>query len=389
MSASMMTRPTLQDLVKEAMTGTISKVDITTEAVRQMVNQGENQNKEASAQSVQAGHVPTDYVEKLADALSYIATEMEKKADEPSVSPGNGPGALEVTQATSSETNVDAGQQGQATSAHVPPKTPAMESSGVAKDPANAMQTNADMSHPEQPTDPIGNEKGKIGPSEGDKTITASALFTKNLERILKIGQDEEKCPDCKHAKSECTCAKKESSIVDQIRKNFSAGKEKKAEDAINPAQISAGSSDPPAASASESAVPAQPSDVSSQASMVGSNQSAIDYTKGQAKADPKKDLGKVLSEPALSSATDKTLEQAFDNTGNAGVKISSVQNIAGDMHKVAAARALLSKLAQDVSGEKKEEPKPDAKKEKSSMLTPTPQGHSGFNASSMGGGSM
>jgi hypothetical protein len=120
-------------------------------------------------------------------------------------------------------------------------------------------------------------------------------------------------------------------------------GLKKQAEDAINPAQISGGKAEavgakpPKGAAPSEEGVPKEPGDVSSQKrKMIDSNQAAIDYTKRDAKADPKKDMKDVVTEPALSSSTDTVLSQALDEDG--GNKISSVQ--------FAAARALISKLA-------------------------------------------
>jgi hypothetical protein len=160
----------------------------------------------------------------------------------------------------------------------------------------------------------------------------------------------------------------------------------KLAEDAINPAKISAGSDTPPAATPSEQGVPPVPSDVSAQERLVGSNQAAIDYTKGQAKADPKKDVAKVLKEPPLSAKTDKVLQKTLDNTGKAGVKISSMQKMASDGTRVAAARALLTNLRDKVAAESC--PSGSKKKEKESMMgaAPTsPSSATGVTAASMG----
>jgi hypothetical protein len=112
---------------------------------------------------------------------------------------------------------------------------------------------------------------------------------------------------------------------------------------------------------------------------MVGSNESAINYTKGQAKADPKSDVNKVLTEKALTSATDKTLQQAFSHTGQAGVKISAADASDASI-KVAAARALLSKIASEVDDKRK-----NNKEKDSAFGGPTPQAATGVNAASMG----
>lgn len=146
---------------------------------------------------------------------------------------------------------------------------------------------------------------------------------------------------------------KKESSGVAALVRSIV----KQAEDAINPAQISSpGNVDPaqppPGASASGEDVPAEPGDVTSQKRLIQSNEAAINYTKQQAKADPKKDVAQVLAEPPLSSSTDKVLNLAFDSTGQAGVKISSAQPTAAGLRKTAsqlgATRVLLGRLLKE-----------------------------------------
>jgi hypothetical protein len=168
-----MKRPQLHELVKEAVAGTISKVDIDAEAERQLVNMGvipRGMEKSAAVRAAPTEELtPTDYIQKLAGALEYGAGLL-KQADiaETQIKPGEGPNALQVLEAPSGENPVQPGNQGQATAKNVPPMNPPVESSGVAKDPANAMQTNDGMMHGEQPVEPIKNEKA------------ASALYLKN-----------------------------------------------------------------------------------------------------------------------------------------------------------------------------------------------------------------
>lgn len=438
MKTTMMQRPNLQELVKEAMEGTVSKVDISAEAVRQLANVGvelPEQTKTASA-GASEGHIPTEYLHKLAGALDYMA----KQADEgtTAIQPGKGPNTLGVLEATSSEKNIDAGEQGQAKTQI--PMSPPMESSGVAKDPSNAMATNDEMQHSEQPEDPMGNEKG------------ASALFARNLEamgltksagysvggavrrgkQLLTGSKARQIAKDLKAHEGALPSAIKDP-LKKQLKKEVgktvgayaglaggaalagkalkgkkSEGKEKKAEksdkaasvalltaknlaamglykqaeDAINPAQISAGGTQtgatpPEGASASEEQVPSEPSDVNSQKSMISSNEAAINYTKGQAKADPKSDVNKVLDEKALSSATDKTLAKTLDNTGKAGVKI------AADLMKTAAAQAILSKLADEAKAEADKKKNKEKQSQGMGGLS-DPSGQSGFTATSV-----
>lgn len=82
-------------------------------------------------------------------------------------------------------------------------------------------------------------------------------------------------------------------------------------------------------------------------AEMVGSNDAARNFTKGQAKAHEKSELGKYWKEPALTSSTDHALQSAVEHTGQAGVKVSQVNP--ENLMKVAAARALLTKLSSQV----------------------------------------
>lgn len=452
MTTTMMQRPNLHDLIKEAMEGTASKVDISAEAMRQLENVGATtlaHTKTASAAPAQSSRVPTEYLHKLAGALDH----MVKTASEgtTTIQPGKGPNALEVLETTSAGENVDVNMGGARAKI---PTSPAMESSGVAKDPANAMATNATMSHPEQPEDPMHNEKSaaalyaknlavfgiKTAADKDDKSKTLST-GEKVLSGVLGgagayMGARDARAEGKSALKGGAIGAlkgvpgglvgsmaggqaghhigkavggdkgalvgqllggvagqtagqigsykllsgkKKEASILE--RNLAVMGIAKQAEDAINPAQISAGKTEtgatpPEGVSASEEAGPSEPSDVNSQKSMISSNEAAINYTRRQAKADPKKDAGHLLNEPALSASTDTVLNEAFDHTSQAGAKIASSRM------RTAAAQALLSKLAEDAKGDAK-------KKEKLSQGLGTPAGQSGFNAGAMGPSGM
>jgi hypothetical protein len=109
---------------------------------------------------------------------------------------------------------------------------------------------------------------------------------------------------------------------------------EKRAEDAINPAHISAGSAKTTELPKMETLE--RPASVPGHASLVGSNERAESFTRGDAKAQERADLKAVLDEPALSRAHDKDLANAL--THNTGSKIASLE--------ATAARAYLQKLA-------------------------------------------
>jgi len=81
----------------------------------------------------------------------------------------------------------------------------------------------------------------------------------------------------------------------------------------------------------------ARPAEVTSQEKMIASNEAAIDFTKRDAKAVPKKRMGEVLDEPAQSKSGDSVLQDALgsDLVNQAGAKVASaldaVQKIASE----------------------------------------------------------
>jgi outer membrane lipoprotein SlyB len=488
---TMMRRPLLQDLVKEAMEGTVQKVDINLAAMQQIAGiEGTEapQPQQTKKASATPDILPTEHIEKLANALDYVRTDILKAAADPNsteaskgVGPGQGAGQVTpVLESNRTEENIDTNDLGKATPKNQGPVHPGLESGGVQKgDPGNAMPTNAGMSHPEQPVEPIKNEK-----TTTQTLKQAEALMAKNLERLglnKQAATEEELQAALEAAENRNMDAYKaphrgmlgglaggaalgglaggllsrrftgeaapgaligtalganagavggglighrfgdpnqrEQSDID-VHKAMAAlqqqqldqkmqqpktaavllstnlerlGLKKQAEDAINPAKISAGQTGqkgataPSGATPSEEGVPSEPSDVNKQKALIASNEAAINYTKGQAKADPKADMRDVVTEPAQSKATDPVLHRTLDHAAAAGPKI------AADLTRSAAARALLMKLAEEQCAEKDEKAKgkkapPFAKKEKESQLD-TPQGQSGFSSAGMGGG--
>jgi hypothetical protein len=128
---------------------------------------------------------------------------------------------------------------------------------------------------------------------------------------------------------------------------------------------------------------------------MIDSLERAIDYDKGDAKAEAKRQMGQVIDEPAQKKSTDPVLQNNLDATGEAGVKISSV--------KAAAARAYLRKIAEagereDATPEEKEKAeklkaaleskKEDEKEKKGQYGTTAGAGLGGGGASSQATGS-
>ena len=327
MTATMQRRPSLHDLVKEAMEGTANKVNISLEAAR-IAGEPAEPVKTAEVQPQES--VPTEYCEKLASALDYLS----KQAGEGSLlGPGKGPNALPVLKAEASSKPIEPNSQGEGKTKI--PEHPASAASGVAKDPATGLETNAKMQHKEQPADPMNG--GKTASAQAPAAVV-DELLKKNMDRLFG-----------KTASAEPPAAPPAPAPADDIlsRNLARLGIQKTAEDAINPAHITGGAAVPPEASASGEKVPSEPADVNSQKNLIGSNEAAINFTKGEAKRDPKSDAGKVWTEPALSAATDKTLQEAFAHTGAAGVKISH------QLSKTAAAQAMLERMVEEVENSK------------------------------------
>jgi hypothetical protein len=104
----------------------------------------------------------------------------------------------------------------------------------------------------------------------------------------------------------------------------YMAARVKEAEDAINPARISAGAAVPPQTSqagqpggAPVGGAPKGPT------GLVASAASAINATRGQAYAERKTDMAKYVKEPMMSMEHDSVLRDAFKHTAQAGTKFA------------------------------------------------------------------
>lgn len=242
-------------------------------------------------------------VEKLASACEYLNKEFWKEAAAPegtTIGPGMGPNTLPLNEPTPGKQSENTGQ---AAGANQPPMKPGADPKAEGQtNPDTALET--DINAP-----PGGSEDWSKGP---DKMKQAA-----KIRDILR----------------------KKAGVDPRVARVLGV-MDKMAADAESPAKIQGKHSDaPPDATQAEEGVPAQPSETSKQESMVGSNQSAINFTKQQAKAVPKKRMSEVLGEPAQKKSTDPVLHENLDATSGAGVKLSSAT-------KVAAARALLHKIA-------------------------------------------
>jgi hypothetical protein len=303
MSISMATRPrALNDMLKTAMESALSRAKIAEEAKRQLENIGEDDRSEAmeasaSEKSASADVIPTDYVLKLAAATDYIV-ELLKESN---VGVGEGPGALEVTETTPSG-----------------PSYVIHTNSGQAGTNKPEMNPGLQKAHPqEHEASQLANDKDRA-PGAGDKPVSGS---TKNASAPVGLLR--------KLAQSNSSSAGP-TQIVRALLKQ--------AEDAINPAHISAGTS----GQTLETTVTGQPGPAAAGKDRVPATaQGVADMTRREAKSVPKQEMGALLDEPMMSSSHDSVLQQAFSHTNEAGAKVSSAQQV-----KVAAARALLRNLA-------------------------------------------
>ena len=143
----------------------------------------------------------------------------------------------------------------------------------------------------------------------------------------------------------------KESSVADLVRQKLGGVaalvRQKLAEDAINPAHITAGAAVAPDTSASgESGGAPVAGAPQGPTSLIGSNESAMNYKRNAAYSSRKADSAKYWNEPMQSAAHDTVLRDAFAHTSEAGPKLSSVSV------KTAAARALLMNIAQSAEAQ-------------------------------------
>ncbi len=238
-------RPTVQDMIKAAMAGAASRVDITREAARQAENLGV---KTASEKCEKCGKEPCeckaekkasyDDALKLADAVEYIADAFKKEAfslghregGKSPVEPGKGPGALHVMESPGGAP------------ISLPTGKHTAEPSGVQKStPAGpATQLANTMDHP---AGGKGHQELAISGGKG-KVASILAAFKKVAKEDEKLEKEEsegmaEAAKGLAKAEKAHEEEKKEASspLVDELRRVM----EKAAEDAINPAQISAG----------------------------------------------------------------------------------------------------------------------------------------------------
>ena len=308
------------------MNRTVQRAKIAEEGARQLrVIEGgageQHEDKTASDESVS-----TEYASKLASAVEYILKTGADKMPPAHLSetPQHAPEGVMQT----SSTGQLPGPGGYGHAHHQPPMNPGMQKALPQEHGSSQM---ANTLHEHVP----GTQQLSITSGHGK---TAS-LMQANLARMKKTASAAP-VPVAAPAPAAVAPVVKTASAPLDLTDAFLATV-KAAADENNPAKISAGPAVPPETNASGEpggapvgGMPQGPT------GLVGSNVSAMNYKRNQAYANRKADLKAYLSEPALTSATDTTLGAAFAHAGEAGHKLASDE-------KVAAARAILSKIAE------------------------------------------
>ncbi len=339
--ASVSTTPSLQDMVKAAMSNAASQVSVALEANRQ----ASVENSKLAAETCKScgkseckcektASVTTEYAEKFASALEFALPFLKE------ATPGEGPNALHVMEATSTGTLPE--NHGQAHAQ--PPMHPA-----------------AQKSSPQGPATQVQNDKDRAPGGPGEmvhKNASISKLLNKLAESSPKLEKKEtEGMVEAEKGLAKAEAAhkkeneeeKKASSIVTSDLVDFALAHIKKASEKIaadgDDASISAGKAVPPGTSAAGEAggapVGGPPQGPTG---LVGSNDAAINYNKNQAYANRKVDMKKYLNEPMMTSSTDSTLKDVLVHDGaKDNNKMASEAAI-----KTASARALLARLAEE-----------------------------------------
>lgn len=152
---TMAARPTLQQMLKNAMAGaSVGSTKIAQEAQRQLENlDGESGQQSEVQQPEQAEEkVSSAYARKLASAVEYCTELMKTGADlggpwnltESKVEPGKGPGALQVMESPGGPPPSE--NVGQATAGNQPPKNPGLQKQ-LASGTDSATQMANDINH--------------------------------------------------------------------------------------------------------------------------------------------------------------------------------------------------------------------------------------------------
>lgn len=346
-------RTSIQDLVKSAMVSSANRIRMTDEADRQATHMGE---KTAAAAPVQTKTASAVYVEKLASACDFCADILRKEANlggPYSLSEKISPPPPGVSAATASKPLPDKKGEGVNTVPMHPGSQKGLPTEHGGTQMANTLDhTPGGKEHMVQKNAAKSGSVVSIIRAKlaGAKKTAADEKEKKETEGLDEAKKGVEKAEAAHKSEPENKEGAAPTSLVD-----YMLSRTKQAEDAINPAHISAGAAVEPDTSASGQPG-GQPVGGAPQGptGLIESNAAAENYTRGQAYANRKEDLKKYFDEPAMSAQHDNVLQVAFEHTSQAGPKIASAdaKEAPSASVKTAAARALLMNLAKSAEQE-------------------------------------
>lgn len=238
--------------------------------------------EERAAQTEGSEKTSSENIKKMASAVRWMVQNPRawlsgighlKAAEEATntTGPGRGPNTLETNVSSPTTEEMPATLNPGGAAKHSIPTTPPMEAGANPKAAPKTMKTDIDKARPLQPKD-------------GDLIQKGAAAVQRLKQAMLKKAEDGD---------SASVTTPKTSALPEE-----------------QPSQV------------------ARPAEVTSQERMIASNEAAINFTKRDAKAVPKKRMGEVLDEPAQSKAGDSALQDAVgaDLAAKGGAKVASAK---------------------------------------------------------------
>lgn len=231
--------------------------------------------------------------EKLAELMAVnekLAAKLAGEMMAPAVPVEGVESALRREAADAPGESLDTPQTGEATPAHISPKTVQPGEKAFPTDAPTALDTNKEMMMPDQPEDVL-------------KQAEAAGLIPASFARAFeKMGSDVDN-PASVSNKSSTPDLQSAPGVPDVQSQGSEAGENTPRETA--PTSGEGGGRQ-----------------------LLSSNESAINATKREAKSSTIDAISEVLTEPAMSKAHDKTLDESLENASSAGVKIAAAREL-------------------------------------------------------------
>ena len=244
------------------------------------------------------------------------------------ITPGGPNSAMVAMSNQASGTSLDAGESGEAMSAHQSPKGVVPTEKTIPADAGNALETNKEMMMPEQP-------EAVLKQAQVNRTMLKVAAH-----RIAR-----------KSGLPEGVILRKLAAVADNPPSPEVAGTSPILQSSAGvPSALSQGSE--AGENTPRETAPATGEGVGR--NLVATNEAAMNATKGQAKTqNARAALDELLTEKAMSPSGDKVLQKSLDNTPAAGVKISAARELlrkfaSSSPENAAKVKATLAKLAME-----------------------------------------